>query len=235
MRLDKLLSDMNVGTRSEIKKNIRKGQVSVNGETIKDAGISVSGDEEIVYLGQRIQYETFEYYMMNKPAGVISASEDTRQETVLDLMDTNRRKDLFPVGRLDKDTTGLLLITNDGQLAHDMLSPKKHVDKTYFVRVQGRITDDMVKAFETGIDIGDEKDTAPAVLKVINSGEISEAEVTITEGRYHQVKRMFEAVGGKVDYLKRLSMASLVLDEALAPGEYRRLTDEEVAGLKSKT
>ena len=234
MRLDKLLSDMNVGARSEIKKNIRKGQVSVNGETIKDAGISVSGDEEIVYLGQRIQYETFEYYMMNKPAGVISASEDTRQETVLDLMDTNRRKDLFPVGRLDKDTVGLLLISNDGQLAHELLSPKKHVDKRYFVKLTGRLTEDDVDKFSKGFRVDEEFTALPSKLEIKSAGDISEAEITIREGKFHQIKRMFQAVGKEVIYLKRLSMGSLVLDENLAEGEYRRLTDEEIRKLKNR-
>ena len=225
---------MNVGTRSEIKKNIRKGQVSVNGETIKDAGISVSGDEEIVYLGQRIQYETFEYYMMNKPAGVISASEDTRQETVLDLMDTNRRKDLFPVGRLDKDTVGLLLISNDGQLAHELLSPKKHVDKRYFVKLTGRLTEDDVDKFSKGFRVDEEFTALPSKLEIKSVGDISEAEITIHEGKFHQIKRMFQAVGKEVIYLKRLSMGSLVLDENLAEGEYRRLTDEEIRKLKNR-
>ena len=171
-----------------------------------------------------------------KKAEVLSSLQtkapgNTREKTVLDLLTGKKRKDLFPVGRLDKDTEGLLLITNDGELSHRLLSPSKHVDKTYFARIQGRATADDIRAFSEGIDIGDEKPALPAVLKILKTGDTSEVEITIQEGRFHQVKRMFEAVGKKVIYLKRLSMGSVVLDETLPPGGYRELTKEELERL----
>ena len=169
--------------------------------------------------------------MLNKPAGVVSATLDSRETTVLELIKDSRRDGLFPVGRLDKDTEGLLLITNNGELAHHLLSPKRHVDKVYFVRVRGQVTKDDEERFAKGLDIGDEKKTLPADLRILNCGEISEAEIIIREGRFHQVKRMFSAVGKEVLYLKRLSMGTLKLDERLAPGQYRRLTEEEVEKL----
>ena len=229
IRLDKYMSDSGLGTRASVKALLKTGSVLVNGEVCKDPSRKIESDSDVVTCeGKTVGYKEMEYIMLNKPAGVVTATRDKSASTVLDLIKGEHRRDLFPVGRLDKDTEGLLLITNDGRLSHDLLTPGKHVDKTYFVRVQGRITDDMVKAFEAGIDIGDEKDTAPAVLKVINSGEISEAEVTITEGRYHQVKRMFSAFDCEVIYLKRISMGGLSLDESLQPGEFRELTEEEL-------
>jgi 16S rRNA pseudouridine516 synthase len=171
--------------------------------------------------------------MLHKPAGVVSATEDPVSRTVLDLIRDKQRKDLFPVGRLDKDTEGLLLITNDGVLAHQLLSPKKHVDKVYFARVNGKVTAEDQTAFSAGVDIGEEALTLPAKLNILKSDETSEIELTIQEGKYHQVKRMFEAVGKEVIYLKRLSMGSLVLDPKLAPGDYRELTDDELESLKS--
>ena len=159
--------------------------------------------------------------MLYKPAGVISATKDDRDKTVLDLITDKKRNDLFPVGRLDKDTEGLLLITNDGELAHRLLSPKKHVDKVYYAKVQGKVD-------ESGVDIGDDTPAKSADLRILKSGEESEIELTITEGRFHQVKRMFHAVGKEVIYLKRLSMGSLVLDKTLTKGEYRSLTEEEI-------
>ena len=187
--------------------------------------------DTVLFNGMTVGYAEFEYYMLNKPAGVVSATEDRRERTVLDLIGEKRRKDLFPVGRLDKDTEGLLLITNDGELAHRLLSPKKHVDKTYYARVAGRITEEHKKIFAAGVDIGDEKPALPAELRILSSEEISEVELTIHEGRFHQVKRMFHAVGGKVLYLKRTSMGSLRLDECLEPGQYRRLTEDEIRAL----
>lgn len=168
-----------------------------------------------------------EYYMLNKPAGVISASEDRRERTVVDLITTKKRNDLFPVGRLDRDTEGLLLITNDGDLAHRLLSPKKHVDKVYYARIDGKVTEEDQKVFAEGLDIGEEKKTLPAQLHILKSGEESEITLTIREGKFHQVKRMFHAVGKEVVYLKRLQMGSLKLDETLRPGEYRKLTEQE--------
>lgn len=234
MRLDKFLADMNIGTRSEIKKMIRKGLVTVNNEVIKDSGVSVTSDDEISFNGELISYQEYEYIMLNKPAGVISASEDKRQETVIDLLDERHRKDLFPVGRLDKDTVGLLLITNDGQLAHDLLSPAKHVDKLYRAKVTGALDESDVKSFAQGIKIDDEFTALPARLKIISSGDISEAEVTIREGKFHQIKRMFSALGHEVTWLKRVSMGPLTLDESLKEGEYRVLTTSEITALKEK-
>ena len=232
MRLDKYLSDMGCGTRSEIKKNIRAGRVSVGEKIIRDAGFSVQDGDEIRYLGEIVRYESFSYYMMNKPQGVISATEDPKMKTVIDLIDgEHRRKDLFPVGRLDRDTEGLLLITNDGQLAHRLLSPKKHVDKQYFARIRGRVTGEDAERFAEGLTIDGEYTCMPAELQILESGEISSVNVIISEGKFHQIKKMFEALGKEVLFLKRLRMGSLTLDPALSPGEYRRLTEEELKEL----
>lgn len=232
MRLDKYLAEMGVGTRSELKKAVRAGLVQIDGVTAKKPEEKVSPETQtITYQGKEIGYAAFEYYMLNKPAGVVSATEDRFDKTVIDLIETKKRRDLFPVGRLDKDTEGLLLITNDGDLAHRLLSPKKHVDKTYFARVHGKVTEEDAEVFAAGVDIGEEKPTLPAVLNILVSDEISEIELTIREGKFHQVKRMFEAVGKEVIYLKRLSMGTLALDETLAPGAYRELTKEELERL----
>lgn len=233
LRLDKYLADMQVGTRSEVKQMIRKGLVTVDGLVIKKPEEKVDYESQVVTCGGVIvSYQQYEYYMLNKPAGVVSATEDPRDQTVIDLIEDRRRKDLFPAGRLDKDTEGLLLITNDGALAHDLLSPKKHVDKKYYARIEGAVTEEDIKMFQEGVDIGEKKMTLPAVLTILRSGEESEITLTICEGKFHQVKRMFEAVGKKVTYLKRLSMGSLVLDEQLLPGEYRTLTEQELTQLK---
>lgn len=233
IRLDKYLADMGCGTRSELKNKIRKGAALVNGAVVKSADFKLKpGEDTVCFEGRVIGYETYVYYLFHKPAGCVSATEDSRERTVLDYLPKDGRKDLFPVGRLDKDTEGLLLITNDGVLAHNLLSPKKHVEKTYYARIEGSVDEDDVKAFAEGMDIGDEKLTLPAMLEILSSGDISEIKVTICEGRFHQVKRMFEAVGKKVSYLKRLSMETLVLDETLLPGEHRKLTLEEIERLK---
>ena len=232
MRLDKYLSDMNVGTRTEIKKAVRSGRVTVDGEIAGNPGLSVNETSSVFYKGKEILYEVFSYYMQNKPSGVITATEDRFQKTVLDLMPDDRRKDLSPVGRLDRDTEGLLLITNDGDLNHRLLSPKHHVDKRYYARIQGQVDSSDVQAFAEGIRLDDDLLCMPAHLEILESGDISEIEVVIQEGKFHQIKRMFEAVGKKVIYLKRLSMGSLVLDPTLSPGEWRRLTDDEIKGLK---
>ena len=232
LRLDELLADMGYGTRSEIKKEIAKGGVTVNGTVMKKPEAKIDTERDIVCIkGEKAVYARYEYFMLNKPAGVVSATMDRRERTVLDLIEDKKRDDLFPVGRLDKDTEGLLLITNNGELAHQLLSPKKHVDKVYFARVRGTVTEEDIKMFSEGLDIGDEKKTLPAQLSILSSGEISETRITIREGRFHQIKRMFAAVGKEVVYLKRLGMGTLTLDESLAPGEYRRLTEEEVTGL----
>lgn len=234
LRLDKYLSDMGVGTRSELKTWIRKGRVVLNGEICNKPETKVDVElDEILFDDQRIKYAEFVYYMLHKPAGVVSATIDNVNETVLDLIDDRQGKELFPVGRLDKDTEGLLLITNDGNLAHQLLSPKNHVDKIYFARVNGRVTTKDAKVFEQGVDIGEEKMTMPAKLNILKADETSEIELTIQEGKFHQVKRMFEAVDKEVIYLKRISMGGLVLDQSLKPGEYRELTKEELNYLKN--
>lgn len=228
IRLDKYLSDMGVGTRSEVKKLIAKGEVEKDGMPLKKADSKIDIDLDMICVsGKRIVYERYFYYMMNKPAGVVCATHDRKERTVLDLLGKHSRKDLFPVGRLDKDTEGLLLITNNGELAHSLLSPKKHVDKTYYARIEGNVTYKDVELFSKGVDIGEERLTLPSLLVILASGEISDIQLTIQEGKYHQVKRMFQAVGKKVIYLKRIRMGSLVLDETLMPGQYRKLTEEE--------
>ena len=236
MRLDKYLSDMGVGTRSELKKDIRKGGAIVDGEVVKDPGHSVGPSSRVVFRGAAVVYEEFVYYMMNKPAGVISASEDGREATVIDLIAEPKRKDLFPVGRLDRDTEGLLLITNDGALSHRLLSPKHHVDKVYYAEVSGILDESDVDLFAQGLVLSDGLECMPADLKILSVSEdeySSEAEITIREGKFHQVKRMFSSVGAEVSYLKRLSMGPLTLDPDLEPGEYRRLADNELKALLS--
>lgn len=237
LRLDKYLADAGVGTRSQVKQMIRKGQIAINGETVKKPDQKVDGEKDkIEVMGKEIRYQKYRYLLLHKPSGYVSATEDKKEQTVLSLLPEELRKDLFPVGRLDKDTEGLLLLTNDGALAHRLLSPKKHVDKTYYARVQGRVTDEDQAAFLQGVDIGDEKDTMPAQLEILEAAEESRILLTIQEGRFHQVKRMFEARGKKVVYLKRISMGPLALEEGLKPGDYRELTEEEqeALGLKEK-
>lgn len=232
MRLDKYLADAGCGTRSQVKKAIVKKQVSVNGRTDIRPEDKIDTDTDRVYFqNDPVSYSRYDYYMLNKPAGVVSATEDGRERTVLDLIREQKKRDLFPVGRLDKDTEGLLLITNDGETAHRLLSPRKHVDKVYYAKVSGIVTEEDVRAFSAGVDIGDERPTLPAQLEILVSGPESEIRLTIQEGRFHQVKRMFRAVGKEVVYLKRLSMGTLVLDPLLEPGEYRKLTVEEVEKL----
>ena len=233
MRLDKYLCETGFGTRSQVKDLLKKGQVMVNGEVVKKPELKINETtDQILCQGKKASYQKNIYLMLHKPAGVVSATEDNREKTVLDLVRPEDRKNgLFPVGRLDKDTEGLLLLTDDGELAHRLLSPKKHVDKTYYAKIDGQVTEEHVKQFREGLDIGDEKKTLPAVLTILLSGPVSEIEVTIHEGRFHQIKRMFEAVGCKVTYLKRLSMGSLVLDETLPLEEYRPLTEAELEGL----
>ena len=233
MRLDKYLCETGFGTRSQVKDLLKKGQVMVNGEVVKKPELKINETtDQILCQGKKASYQKNIYLMLHKPAGVVSATEDNREKTVLDLVRPGDRKNgLFPVGRLDKDTEGLLLLTDDGELAHRLLSPKKHVDKTYYAKIDGQVTEEHVKQFREGLDIGDEKKTLPAVLTILLFGPVSEIEVTIHEGRFHQIKRMFEAVGCKVTYLKRLSMGNLVLDETLSPEEYRPLTEAELEGL----
>lgn len=310
MRLDKFLADMGVGSRSDLKKAIRKSLVTVNGAVEKDPGAQVSAEDRICFDGAEIRYAEQQYYMLHKPAGVLSASEDRRQTTVVDLIrdaastdasaanasvadhhaagghddgsiarsteDALVRKDLFPVGRLDKDTEGLLIITNDGPLAHQLLVPKHHIDKTYYAIVTGTITEDDQRAFTRGIRYDEKLTALPATLRVISTGKtvadlrrelgftatserllrtrlagpafigaeepaditedslVSEVEITIQEGKFHQIKKMVKALpGGKeILYLRRITMGALRLDPNLAPGEFRKLRQEEIKILK---
>lgn len=236
LRIDKLLANMGYGTRKEVKKLLKAGVVKVDGMTVKDAKTHVDPKKQIVTVwGEEVEYKPFIYLMMNKPKGVISATEDAVEETVVDLLEEEDRIfDPFPVGRLDKDTEGLLLLTNDGQLAHQLLSPKKHVPKTYEAIIDGEVTEEDVVAFRRGIVLDDGYETKPAELVIIRSGLRSDVQVTITEGKFHQIKRMFQAVGKRVVYLKRIQMGPIPLDETLEPGEYRELTDEEIALLKGE-
>ena len=291
-RLDKLLGQEGLGTRSELKKAIRSGRASVNGAVEKDPGRQVSSEDEVFFDGKKIRRDRYVYYMLNKPAGVVTATEDGHMRTVLDLLrepdllfkadDTPEkagktpaadtataaaespalpskapagrepviRKGLFPVGRLDKDTEGLLLITDDGQLAHRLLSPAKHVDKTYYAVVTGTVTEEDVRLFAEGLRVDAGFTAMPAVLQIMENGSENKAPeelslpetgngrqytqvyVTIREGKFHQIKRMFAAVGKEVLYLKRLSMGRLKLDSSLEPGQFRELTEEETAALR---
>ena len=297
-RLDKLLGQEGLGTRSELKKAVRKGRVTVNGAVEKDPGRQITAEDRVCFDGEEIRRNQYVYYMLNKPAGVITATEDGRMRTVLDLLrepvpvpeeaepgsaaadspeETETsvpdgstlkktaaaepgpmpapasactqpvlRRSLFPVGRLDRDTEGLLLITDDGQLAHRLLSPVRHVDKTYYAVVTGKVTESDISLFAQGFRVDDELTAMPAVLRIIEDGSFAEAplpdaaygpectqvSVTIREGKFHQIKRMFAAVGKEVLYLKRLSMGPLQLDTALKPGQFRELTKEEIAALR---
>ena len=313
MRLDKFLADMGVGSRSDLKKAIRKSLVTVNGAVEKDPGAQVSAEDRICFDGAEIRYAEQQYYMLHKPAGVLSASEDRRQTTVVDLIrdvastdaspanasaadhhaadghadgsiarsteDARVRKDLFPVGRLDKDTEGLLIITNDGPLAHQLLVPKHHIDKTYYAIVTGTITEDDQRAFTRGIRYDEKLTALPATLRVLSTGKtvaelrralgftatserllrtrlagpafvgaeepaditddtlVSEVEITIQEGKFHQIKKMVKALPGEKEilYLRRITMGALRLDPALAPGEFRKLSEDEIKILKDAT
>lgn len=233
-RLDKVLANMGYGTRKEVKALVKSQEVRVNGDIVKDSAMHVIPEEdEIEVLGEKLFYRKYIYIMLNKPQGYISATEDKYDPTVIDLIDFDYR--IFnpaPVGRLDKDTEGLLLLTNDGDLNHMLLSPKRHVPKRYFARIDGRVTDEDVESFKEGVVLDDGYKTMSSELTVLKSDDISEIEVVLYEGKYHQVKRMFEAVGKKVVYLKRVEMGPLKLDEDLALGEYRELSDEELDSLK---
>ena len=232
-RLDKLLAATGRWSRREVKDLVRQGRVELDGQPAAAADVKIDpAAADIRVDGEALSYSRFTYLMLHKPAGVLSAARDSRQKTVLDLLPPElRRRGLSPVGRLDKDTEGLLLLTNDGALAHRLLSPKSHVDKVYYAKVQGKVDESDVKAFADGVDIGDDTPAKSADLRILKSGEESEIELTITEGRFHQVKRMFHAVGKEVIYLKRLSMGSLALDKTLTKGEYRSLTEEEIKKL----
>lgn len=233
IRLDKYLADLRIGSRKEVKDHIKKGKVKVNNQVIKSPAHKVKTDTDKVYFEQKeLNYREYVYFMLNKPRGVVSATKDNFDETVIDLIDKAYQKDIFPVGRLDKDTEGLLLITDDGDLAHKLLTPNNKVPKTYYALVEGRVTEQERLQFEQGIRISDEFIALPAHLDILKSGERSEVYLTIYEGKFHQVKRMFKSLDMEVSYLKRVSMGSLVLDESLELGEYRLLTDEELMDLK---
>lgn len=235
MRIDKMLANLGYGSRKEVKMLLKNKAVKINEEVIKDAKQQVNPDTDVVTLyGETVEYKEFVYLMMNKPPGVISATEDTRDETVIDLLQIEDSVlNPFPVGRLDKDTEGLLLITNDGKLAHRLLSPKKHVPKTYFAVIKGQVTEEDIHSFEKGVMLDDGYVTKPGKLVIIKSGDTSDIELTISEGKFHQVKRMFESVGKKVIYLQRISMGPILLDETLELGEYRELTEEEIEMLQN--
>ncbi|EAC2786217.1 rRNA pseudouridine synthase [Listeria monocytogenes] len=233
MRLDKLLSHTGFGSRKEVKPLLKSGAVVVNGTIQKDSKTQVNPDkDQITVHGTPVVYQEFVYFMLHKPQNVVSATEDNVSETVIDLLaQEDTLTDPFPVGRLDKDTEGLLIITNDGTLAHNLLSPKKHIDKTYYAKIDGDVTAADVEAFAAGIELDDGYTCKPARLEIITPNEIK---VTIQEGKFHQVKRMFAARGKTVSYLKRISMGNLQLDESLELGEYRPLTEAELAILQNK-
>lgn len=230
IRLDKYLADAGIGTRSQVKQYIRKGTVSVNGAPVTAPEYKVNAAQDIItFQGQMIQREAYVYYLLNKPAGYISATKDNIQTTVLQLIPDSVHKDLFPVGRLDKDTEGLLLITNDGALSHRLLSPKNHVNKTYYVETNIPIPESAVLLFQNGVDIGEKQRTLPAILEPLSD---TSAHLTIHEGKFHQVKRMFLSIGCEVTYLRRIQMGPLILDASLPSGSYRSLTVQEIQALK---
>lgn len=234
-RIDKILSNLGYGTRKDLKKIVKNGMVQVNGITIKDSAMKVDPEKDkIVINGEEIFYREFIYLMMNKPAGVISATFDNKYETVIDLLEVEHQVfEPFPVGRLDKDTVGLLLLTNDGDLNHRLISPKWKVDKVYFAKIDQKVTEEDIEKFKHGITLDDGYRCKEAILEIQKASEEgSEIVLTIQEGKFHQVKRMFEAVGKKVTYLKRIEFGTLPLDEDLEEGEYRELTEEEIAILK---
>ncbi|MCI6746346.1 MAG: rRNA pseudouridine synthase [Anaerolactibacter massiliensis] len=229
MRLDKVLADLGIGTRKELKQLIRSGRVNVNGETVSDPGMHVDPEQDELFLdGQQLAYEKYVYFMLNKPQGIVSATRDA-SETVLDLLD-EPYKDLFPCGRLDKDTEGLLLITNDGPLAHQLLSPKHHIEKEYLVTIRHPLSDQDIRRIEDGMTLQSGEVFQPAHVIPVSDTQIR---LILKEGKYHEIKRMLLAVGNEVTALKRLRMKNLVLDETLGPGEYRRLTEEELQSLRA--
>ncbi|WP_436664142.1 pseudouridine synthase [Alicyclobacillus acidoterrestris] len=235
IRLDKWLANAGMGTRTEVKKAIRATRIEVNGVIAKDAGQHVvPGKDVVTWDGEPVIYAAFAYFMMYKPQGVLSATEDLRDPVVTDLLDeADAHFDVFPVGRLDKDAEGLLLLTNDGQLAHRLLSPRHHVPKRYLIHVQGKLGEDDVQAIANGVTLEDGYQALPGELMIVERGQTSVAEIVIYEGKYHQVKRMLVALGKPVTFLKRLEMGPLVLDSDLSPGEYRKLTEMEVARLQA--
>jgi len=234
-RLDKVIASTGKWSRREVKNLVRQGRVLVNGMPARSSEDKVEPEEaEIIVNGEQLTYREYTWVMLNKPAGYLSATEDGRGETVLDLLPQELQKQgLFPVGRLDKDTEGLLLLTNEGGLAHDLLSPRHHVDKVYYARVAGELTENDCKMFESGMTLGDGLVCQPAELKILKVAEESEAHVTLREGKFHQVKRMLAYLGKPVLYLERVRMGPLELDLSLSRGEYRFLTEKEVEQLRA--
>lgn len=229
MRLDKFLAHANAGSRKEVKLMIRKGFVKINGDVCKKDDIHIDEYKDIITLDDEvIQYQKYYYIMLNKPQGCVSATVDAHQQTVMDLLDIALPKDMFPVGRLDIDTEGLLLLTNDGALSHALLSPKKHVEKEYEVIIEAPLTDAEIKQLENGSILLDDEVLQPAKVEVIEPTMIH---LTISQGKFHQVKRMIHAVHHEVLFLKRVRMGTLYLDETLQPGEWRFLNENELAGL----
>ena len=232
IRLEKLLAHSGYGSRKEVKELIRKGQVSVNEVVIKDDDFKVDEvNDEVIVEGIIVDYQKFIYIMMNKPDGVLSATYDPKDPIVLDLIEDTPTRGLFPVGRLDKDSEGLLLITNDGKLAHELLSPKKHVDKVYYIEYEGELVSDVKERFKEGIILEDDYKCLPASIELLNDNK---AYVTISEGKFHQVKRMINMCNGEVTYLKRIKFGPLELDNSLKEGEYRFLSNLELDSLKNR-
>ena len=234
MRLDKFLKECNVCSRSESKQVLKKGLVKVNGSVVKDASIKIDENKDVItYNDEVLKYEEFIYVMLNKPAGVVSTTEDTRDTTVVDLVKEYAHKELFPFGRLDKDSVGLVILSNDGKLAHELLSPKKHVSKVYYLKIKGKLDNSDIEAFKNGITLEDGYLTKEGKLEIIKSDEISECYATISEGKFHQLKRMFIALNKEVVFLKRIKFKDIELDESLNEGEYRLLSEEEINSLKN--
>ncbi len=237
LRMDKFLCESLGISRKEAKELLKKKKVTINGMlcTKPESKVSIQIDH-VCMDGSPLCFEEFHYLMLSKPAGVISATKDSKDRTVLDLINEPFKDKLFPVGRLDKDTEGLLLLTDDGELAHNLLSPRKHVEKVYMAKVLGTVGKEAIMAFQKGVPIGNGEIAKPAKLEILKAGEEeSEILITITEGKFHQVKRMVHAIGSEVLYLKRLSMGNLVLDEALSKGSYRTLTKDEIIKLKERS
>lgn len=243
MRLDKLVAELTGLTRSQARDVIVKGRVCVNGEVKRVIAEQVKEESDVLTLdGKELSFQRFVYFMLNKPAGTVSATQDKEAKTVLSLLsaEDRKRRNLFPVGRLDKDTEGLLFLTDDGMLSHQLISPRKHADKLYFAKLQRGITEEDITLFASGMKVDEELTAMPAVLRKLTEeesgafllpGEFAAA-VTLQEGKFHQVKRMFAATGNEVLYLKRMAMGGVILDEALRPGEYRELTEKEVERLR---
>lgn len=234
MRIDKLLSNMGYGSRKEVRQLLKNGAVRVNEDIINKPNVHVDPEKDhVTCFGDQVIYQEYVYLMMNKRQGVLSATEDYVGETVIDdLSEEDRHFKPFPVGRLDKDTEGFLLLSNDGKMAHNLLAPKKNVPKTYYAHIDGRVTEEDIQAFSEGVILEDGTKTKPGELVILTAGDRSEIELTITEGKFHQVKRMFQSVGKEVVYLKRLSMGPLTLDEQLPLGSYRPLSDNEMVLLE---